>query len=503
MPGGASVRLTRDPLGRVTARDGVQADGRVFLEQRFTRLPTGYASQTFDKAWGVTQFSYDPVGALLDRSPDRGGAESFRRHGFSSTDDGRGVRFSRGGRVEAHEGKDFVYDAWNRVIEHREGVGKAQLVTRYEWNSNGTLRALIRPDRVRVDYIYDCFSRRIAKSISKAGKLTSRVRYVWSRDDLVHEIVQELSKSDPVVEVRTYVDKPGSADLVAELRTRSDNGVSRQNEFFPITDSRFCPERMVDGTGRVIEEVKLGAYGRGPSESNGTHARFAGHWFDPESGLHYNRHRYYDPGTGHYLSPEPLGLVGGFAPFGYADRSPYEVIDTDGQLGMNATASGPAGSHTRGSASTEGIPSSEVDLHPVVTRALTTTSHHNIPFSSDPRSPAACAEPRAVSDYLREYERSNGVALDDTPRGRAHTRRALSQMRVGASQDDNGRARAPCRNCSQFFANLMEQHGAPSPANIAPGFLSANGSNDPDRMTNFSPPREGRPGHTSYPISAE
>ena len=52
-----------------------------------------------------------------------------------------------------------------------------------------------------------------------------------------------------------------------------------------------------------------------------------GQWYDGESGLHYNHFRYYDPETGQYLSPDPIGLLGGINayagvtdPFGEVDR---------------------------------------------------------------------------------------------------------------------------------------------------------------------------------------
>jgi len=39
--------------------------------------------------------------------------------------------------------------------------------------------------------------------------------------------------------------------------------------------------------------------------------RFAGQYFDAETGLHYNWHRYYDPLTDRYLTPDPTALTAG------------------------------------------------------------------------------------------------------------------------------------------------------------------------------------------------
>ncbi|MGJ7518214.1 RNase A-like domain-containing protein, partial [Pseudomonas baetica] len=49
-------------------------------------------------------------------------------------------------------------------------------------------------------------------------------------------------------------------------------------------------------------------------------------YFDTESGLHYNRHRYYQPGSGRYLTPDPVKLAGGLNAYQYT-RNPTGWVD--------------------------------------------------------------------------------------------------------------------------------------------------------------------------------
>ena len=54
--------------------------------------------------------------------------------------------------------------------------------------------------------------------------------------------------------------------------------------------------------------------------------RYQGQLYDAETGLYYNRHRYYDADSGQYLSPDPIGLKGGFGPYSYV-HNPLTWID--------------------------------------------------------------------------------------------------------------------------------------------------------------------------------
>jgi len=54
--------------------------------------------------------------------------------------------------------------------------------------------------------------------------------------------------------------------------------------------------------------------------------RFQGQYYDCESGLHYNRHRYYDPNCGQFTTQDPIGLLGGMNTYQYAPN-PVTWVD--------------------------------------------------------------------------------------------------------------------------------------------------------------------------------
>jgi len=111
-----------------------------------------------------------------------------------------------------------------------------------------------------------------------------------------------------------------------------------------LTDHLGTPIALVNANGNQAGQVawaaRYGAWGQVEEEYNPSQIhqpiRFQGQQLDQETGLHYNRFRYYDPQVGQYVSQDPIGLGGGINKMKFPS-SPITVSDP---LGLNPT-SGP------------------------------------------------------------------------------------------------------------------------------------------------------------------
>jgi RHS repeat-associated protein len=101
--------------------------------------------------------------------------------------------------------------------------------------------------------------------------------------------------------------------------------------YYYLNDHLGTPQLMVDSAGTVVWEAKYKPFGEAEVSSKVVNNfRFPGQYYDQETGLHYNWHRDYDPGTGRYLTPDPLGLAGGLNLFPYVDNNPLNIHDPSG-----------------------------------------------------------------------------------------------------------------------------------------------------------------------------
>ena len=82
------------------------------------------------------------------------------------------------------------------------------------------------------------------------------------------------------------------------------------------------PEELTDEAGEIVWEGSYQLWGKPIQEIAHTeiqqNLRYQGQYLDRETGLHYNTFRYYDPDTGRFTQPDPIGLLGGFNLYQYA-----------------------------------------------------------------------------------------------------------------------------------------------------------------------------------------
>jgi RHS repeat-associated protein len=83
----------------------------------------------------------------------------------------------------------------------------------------------------------------------------------------------------------------------------------------------------------VVWQAAYKTFGEAQVDASSTitnNFRFPGQYYDEETGLHYNWHRYYDPTTGRYLTPDPIGLEGGVNSYVYVANNPLSNVDPKG-----------------------------------------------------------------------------------------------------------------------------------------------------------------------------
>jgi RHS repeat-associated protein len=374
LPGGGWLQSRYDAMGRVAQRraGGTAAEvwGRTgepaWLGARPEKLTVdvGYSYdeggeliEAVDQARGQTRYKYDPIGQLLAMVPEKARTELFRYdpagnlyeagEGASERVYGPGNRLLRSGDTE------YAWDGDGRLIEKRKRAGagarEEEEVWRYGWNGAGLLKQVDRPDGLRAEFAYDPFARRVSKRVTKAGETrfdrvpVSATRFVWDGDVLVHEIEEHAQAGgDPVVEERTYCfEDDGFAPVAHRERRVDDVGRESGGWFHYLNDPIGTPERLIGGDGNVACELRRKAWGEteeAPGGSASTRIRFQGQYEDEETGLRYNRFRYYDPEAVRFTSSDPIGLRGGIHGYAYP-RNPTGWVD---RLGLVRSGTIPA-----------------------------------------------------------------------------------------------------------------------------------------------------------------
>ena len=224
----------------------------------------------------------------------------------------------------------WKYDVNGRLVEKRVDKGGYRPLTwRYRWDARSQLTGLETPEGERWEYQYDPFGRRISKRCTNRDK--PGMDFHWNGDQLTGEIpVGPDGKPEDENAIR-WIYEPGSFTPLA----RYEKGQLH----YAITDTVGRIQELLTEDGTIVWRGQQQLWGREESRNKEgaptCRLRFPGQYEDEESGLYYNRFRYYDGGSGQYLCADPTGLCGGINPYSYV-QNPLKYIDPLGLAGCNA-----------------------------------------------------------------------------------------------------------------------------------------------------------------------
>ncbi len=161
-------------------------------------------------------------------------------------------------------------------------------------------------------------------------------RYLWSGDQLIEETPIYADGTLADAQQIQWLYQPGEITPTARYQ--------QGKLHYVVTDHQGTPREIFSEGGQASWAGRLNTWGQmqfwryreGKAENDPNYTecpfRFAGQYEDEESGLYYNRFRYYDKETGQYLSPDPIGLLGGLNPYGYV-HCPTGWVDPFGLAG--------------------------------------------------------------------------------------------------------------------------------------------------------------------------
>ncbi|MFF3000558.1 putative T7SS-secreted protein [Streptomyces sp. NPDC057950] len=277
--------------------------------------PMGRVTAVHAPAW-TERYAYDDTGNQTSASwPDsHPGSESVGPRSYD------GTRVVRAGDVR------FEYDALGRVtLRQKTRLSRKPDTWRYEWDTENRLTSVTTPDGTRWRYRYDPLGRRTAKQrlAADGAGVDEETRFTWDGLTLCEQTVHGMDQPNPVA--LTW-DHRGHVPLAQTERilTADDRRSEIDRRFFAIaTDLVGTPTELIDESGGIAWRSRSTLWGATAWARDGityTPLRFPGQYYDSETGLHYNFFRHYDPETGRYTSPDPLGLAPAPNPVGYVDN---------------------------------------------------------------------------------------------------------------------------------------------------------------------------------------
>ena len=274
-----------------------------------------------DNVRGSTKYRYDAAHRLAEEEVPGGGPPrlfEFDNAGNLVCQPGlTNVVLGDGNRLKEANGEIFTYNERLNVVQRRGPSGTIF----YEYND---LDMLVRCDMRGEVWTasYDGLCRRVQKTWR--GQTTS---YYWDGIRLAAEV-----RYDGSCRIYIYTDDTALAPFLFVDYESLEAAPESGTRYYIFTNQISAPICVEDDAGRQVWSAQIDPYGKAqvdPASTIEMPLRFPGHYFDRETGLHYNGFRYFSPELGRYLESDPAGLAGGINAYAYRHR-PLITVDING-----------------------------------------------------------------------------------------------------------------------------------------------------------------------------
>ena len=336
MSGGIESYWEYDDTGRPTAHS-VNARGRVQRQKKYSWSANNRLWRVMNELTGTEiGYSHDAFGNLAWAKYENG------QYDYKLLDEVGNLykikhksdkEYGAGGKLLRDTEYTYTYDDEGNLIAKN---GKDSW--KYDWLGNGMLKAVTKPDTTLVTFEYDAIGRRTAKIVKD-----TICRFVWNANIPLHEwnydiinrpqwlvdengfLIQDREEPKPH-NLITWIFEEGTFKLTAKIEG--------DKKYSIITDYLGTPCEAFDENGEKVWEAELDIYGK-IRKLEGDKCfipfRYQGQYEDIETGLYYNRFRYYDCNTGNYIKQDPIGILGGSRLYGYVKDSTI-LVDVFGLM---------------------------------------------------------------------------------------------------------------------------------------------------------------------------
>jgi RHS repeat-associated protein len=261
-------------------------------------------------------------------------------HRWSSDADVK-AEYDASGQPKRIGNRQMAWDAHGRLVQVRDND---KLLATYKYSHRGQ-RVEKKTGQQHTLYLYDEQSQLMAE-LDAAGKITRQ--YVHAANVPI-AVIDSNGDDEAALHQDTAAWLQAFIDVGHILRSWSG---SQDNTTWLHTNHLGAPEAATNAKGQLIWQASYSASGKArlnsvrpevskdrPELVGGPIAfalnlRLPGQYADAETGLHYNLNRYYDPGRGQYLSPDPLAQAPGYPdgpnPYAYVRYNPLRYVDPQG-----------------------------------------------------------------------------------------------------------------------------------------------------------------------------